>query len=86
MGKYDDKQRRKYMMSNKGNMMLNKGGSGLGCTSIKCTPEPAKPSLALPPPDPTTLATLHWSQQPWQLRQPNNPGNSNPFTTCTQQP
>ena len=73
------------MLSNKGNMMLNKGGSGLGCTSIKCTPEPAKPSLALPPPDPTTLATPA-TQQPRQLRQLNNPGNSNPFTTCTQQP
>ena len=49
-GKYDVEQRRKYdvkksnMVLEKGNVMLNKGGSGLGCTSIKCTPELAKPS------------------------------------------
>ena len=54
------KQRMKYdvkksnMVLKKGNVMLNKGGSGLGCTSIKCTPELAKPSLLCP---------LHWTQQ-----------------------
>ena len=53
------KQRMKYdvkksnMVLKKGNVMLNKGGSGLGCTSIKCTPELAKPSLLCP----------HWTQQ-----------------------
>ena len=36
------------MVLKKGNVMLNKGGSGLGCTSIKCTPELAKPSLLCP--------------------------------------